>query len=127
MSLALAVFVVLTFAGILERLDLPGYAREVLGRASRCLDVLRDGSMVDDEKERRFRSEARRLFVLIGILGGGSALALLLPLGVVWLLDQTGVASLSGVLATLERVDFLAVTTLVALVGFLIYRGSGDS
>lgn len=122
MSFALAVFVVLAFAGVLEWLGLPDRAREVGTRAQRCLEVLRDGSMADAEKERRLQDQALRLLGLVGILGGGSALALGLPLGVVWLLERAGVASLDGVLGTLERVDFLAGTFLVAILGFLIHR-----
>jgi hypothetical protein len=121
-SFALAVFVVVVFAVTIERLDLTDRGREAASRAADCLAILRDASLDDAAKERRLQDHARRLFALIGILGGGGALGILLPLGVVWLLERAGLASLGTVLAVLQRVDFLVGTTVVGLVGFLLYR-----
>lgn len=120
MSLALAVFVVLTFAAVLGRIGLAGRAREAAARASDCLRILRDSSLGDDAKERRLRKHARRLFGLAGILLGGSALALVVPLGAVWSLDRLGAASLSDVLSVLQRADFLGGTAVMGLLAFLI-------
>lgn len=122
MSFALAVFVVVAFAVTIERLDLTARGREAGSRAADCLAILRDATLDDAAKERRLQEHARRLFGLIGILGGGGALGILLPLGVIWLLERAGLASLGAVLGVLERVDFLVGTTVVALVGFLLYR-----
>ena len=71
--------------------------------------------MGDDEKERILRDQSLHLFALVGILAGGSALAIVLPLGVVWLLEVIGVASLAAVLSTLGAIDFLAGTTLATI------------
>ena len=122
MSFVLAVAVVLVFAFVLERLDLPRYARESGRRARRSMDVLRDPALDDREKESALQEHALRLFALLGILLGGSLLALGIPLVGVWLLDLGGVASLGAVLAVLERPDFLIGTTVVGLGGFLVYR-----
>lgn len=122
MSFILAVFVVVTFAVTIERLDLTERGREVGRRAANCLAILRDDSLDDEAKERRLQTHARRLFGLIGILGGGMGLGMLLPLGTVWLLDRAGLASLSAVLAVLQRVDFLVGTTGAAVAGLVLYR-----
>lgn len=110
MSLALAVGVVLGFAGVLHLLELPARTAEVGRRSREALDALRDRDLDDDGKERLLRRLAVRLFVLMGILVGGSALALGFPLGVVWVLERAGVASLAAVLAVLESPGFLAAT-----------------
>jgi len=121
MSFLLAVAVVLVFAFVLERLDLPRHARETGRRARESLDVLQDVSLDDRAKEEALQEQAVRLFALLGILLGGSLLALALPLGGVWLLEQGGISSLDSVLGVLERADFLIGTTVVGLGAYLIY------
>lgn len=122
MSVVLAVLVVVAFAGAIGRLGLAERAREVGDRARTSLEVLRDPALDDDTKERRLQRQSLRLFGLLGVLTGGSVLALGLPLLGVWVLDRAGVASLAEVLGVLQRVDFLAVTTVVGAVGYLLVR-----
>ncbi|MFB6273365.1 MAG: hypothetical protein ABEL51_10780 [Salinibacter sp.] len=122
MNVVLAVFVVIGFAVTIERLHLPTRAREVSRHSTECLDVLQDDSMDDAAKEDALQERARRLFVLLGILGGGSILALGLPLLLVWLLGFLGVGSYQGTLAMLQRLDFLAVTTVVGLLAYFLIQ-----
>lgn len=122
MNLVLAVFVVVGFAGTIEYLNLPNHARAVGQRSMDCLAVLRNDSLVDREKEEALQRHARRLFALLGILAGGSGLALGGPLAGVWGLERVGVGSFWGVLHLLQRLDFLAATIGVGLVGYLLFR-----
>lgn len=104
---------VISFAAILEGLRLPWYARQVGDRARESLAVLRDAEIDDREKERRMQRQSLRLFGLLAILVGGSLVALGVPLGMVWGLEQLGVGSLGGTLDVLERWDFLLAATLL--------------
>ena len=113
MNFALALFVVVGFAATIEYFDLPDRARTVGKQSSRSLAVLRDDSLGDREKEKALQSQSRKLFRLLGILAGGSVLALGLPLGVVWVLGRLGVGSFWGTMSILERIDFLAGVTVV--------------
>ena len=122
MSFVLALVVVVGFAATIEYLDLPERARTVGRRSSHALAVLRDGAMSDREKEEVLQRQARRLFELLGVLVGGSGLALGGPLAVVWLLEKVGIGSFWGTLAMLERIDFLVGVTVVGLVGYVIVR-----
>jgi hypothetical protein len=122
MNFALAVFVVVGFAATLEYLKLPDYARTVGERSSRSLSVLRDDSLDDRKKEEALQRESRELFRLLGILVGGSVLALGLPLGTVWLLGQVGVGSFWGTIGVLERIDFLVGVTALGGLGYLAFR-----
>lgn len=122
MSFVWAVAVVLVFAFTIERLELPARGREVATRAADSLEVLRDPALSDDAKERALRRQAVDLFRLLGILVGGSVLALGLPLGGVWVLEQVGAASFASVIDVLERVDFLAGTFVVGILGYLAVR-----
>lgn len=76
MNLALALFVVVGFAATLEVLNLPAHAREVGERGKAALEMFRDDERSDREKEKALQRAAGRLFRLLGILTGGSALAL---------------------------------------------------
>jgi hypothetical protein len=122
MNFALAVFVVVGFAATIEYSDLPDRARTVGERSSRSLAILRNDSLGDREKEKALQSQSRELFWLLGILTGGSALALGLPLGIVWLLGQVGVGSFWGTMSILERLDFLAGVTVVGGAGYFLMR-----
>lgn len=126
MSLALAVGVVLGFAGVLHLLDLPARAAEVGRRSREALDTLRDRELDDDGKERALRRLSVRLFALMGVLLGGSALALGLPLGAVWVLDRLGLASLSAVWSMLESPGFLAATVAGGTGVWLVGRHLGS-
>lgn len=118
----LATLVVASFALVLERLHLPDRAREVGNRAIDSLRVLRDPTLDDLAKEEALQHQAVRLFVLLGILVGGSLLALGIPLLAVWLLELGGVASLNSVLAVLERIEFLVGVTVIGAVIYLLVR-----
>jgi hypothetical protein len=122
MNLALAVFVVLGFAGVLELLNLPDHARSVGHRSQAAFSVLQDESLDDREKEKALQGHSGRLFVLLGILAGGSVLALGGPLGIVWGLERMGIGSFSAVMRILQRLDFLAATIVVGLLGYLLVR-----
>jgi hypothetical protein len=122
MNLALALFVVVGFAGTLEYLDLSEHARGVGERSRNALAVLRNDALDDREKEETLQNHARRLFALLGILAGGSVLALGGPLAIVWGLERVGVGSFAAVLRILQRLDFLAATIVVGLLGYLIVR-----
>jgi hypothetical protein len=122
MSILWAVMVVVAFAGTIESLGLPDCAREVGRRGLDCLDVLRDASRTDREKEAALQRHAKRLFVLLGWLAGGSGVALGVPLLLVWLLDVAGMASFADTLLVLQRIDFLVGTIAVGLGGYLLVR-----
>ncbi len=125
MSFLWATFVVVAFALTIERLNLATRAREVVSRATDCLNVLRDPSMDDKAKERILQHHTLRLFGLLGLLVGGSILALGLPLSAVWLLELAGVTSVEVVLSVLERIEFLVGVTVLGSVAFLLLRWVG--
>ncbi|PQJ35623.1 hypothetical protein BSZ35_14375 [Salinibacter sp. 10B] len=122
MNVVLAVFVVVGFAATIEYFDLPLHARNVTQRGSDSLAVLRDDSLSDLEKEEALQRQARRLFGLLGILAGGSILALGAPLGIVWLLGRVGIGSFERTLSVLQRLDFLGGTILVGALAYLFIQ-----
>ena len=78
--------------------------------------------MSDREKEKALQQQARELFGLLGLLFGGSVLAIGGPLVMVWGVGKMGVGSFAGTLDTLERLDFLAGVTIAGGLGYILYR-----
>lgn len=121
MSVLLALLVVISFSVLLERMRVIGRAREAKTIVADCLDVLRDRQLTDRAKERALQGTAIRLFQLSGRMVGLSLVALLIPLGVVFVLDYLSMASLSDVMVILQRWDFLLAS---ALLGVICYHAS---
>lgn len=120
MNLTLAMIVVAGFAAVLELLHLPSHARDVARRSRDCLGLLQNDSLTDREKEEALQSQTKHLFRLLGILGGGSLLALGGPLSAVWGLNQLGMGTFSGVLRILQRLDFLAGTVVAGVIAYAL-------
>ncbi|PSQ96385.1 MAG: hypothetical protein BRD55_06890 [Bacteroidetes bacterium SW_9_63_38] len=120
MNLLFAMIVVVGFAAVLELLNLPARARDAGQRSQDCLRVLQNDSLTDCEKEEALQSQTKHLFRLLGILAGGSLLALGGPLGAVWGLNQLGVGTFSGVLGILQRIDFLAGTVVAGTIAYAL-------
>lgn len=122
MSFLLAVFVVVGFAATIAWLGLPARAGEAVEGSREALSVVRDPSLDDDAKEEALQRLALRLFRLVGVLVGGSLLAIGWPLAVVWAADRVGVGTFSATLDVLERPDFLLGTVVVGFGGWWALR-----
>ena len=118
----LAAAVVITFAVLIERMGLEARGREAAAETSRMLGVLRDRELDDRAKERALQRTSLRLFGLSLAIAGLGFAALILPLGAVWLLDRLGAASFSETLASLQRIDFLVVATLLGCGAYFASR-----
>ena len=98
MALAGAIFLVVGFVALVKAFGLLGKCGEVLDLARTSLAVLRNPSLDDDAKESALQSYAAKLFLLFLLLTAGAALALVLPAGLIWVLDLLHVVSLRAVL-----------------------------
>ena len=120
MSLVWAGFVVISFALLIQGFRLGPRAKQVGDYTHDALRILTDRQLDDRTKERLLRSHAGRLFLAGATILLGGCAAVAIPLGVVWLMDRYGLASLSSVAAVLERLDFLVA---ISLLGGMAYWG----
>ena len=111
MNLFGAFLVVAGFVFLLKALKLVPHALEVTSVSKAAMGVVQDPKLDDDAKGERMQAHAKRLFVLFFLLTLGAAAALLLPVGVIWLLDRAGLFSYDGVLSVLLSWEFLLGTT----------------
>lgn len=112
--------VVVTFVVLLGRLHVADRAHAVADRARRTVRFVRDAELADEEKERLLRRDAIHFFAQSGVIVGLSLLALLLPIGGLWLVDQAGWAEMPDVLSVLQRVEFLLVAAVIGAGGFYL-------
>ena len=118
MALAGAIFLVVGFVALVKAFGLVGKCGEVLDLARTSLAVLRNPSLDDDAKESALQSYAAKLFLLFLLLTAGAALALVLPAGLIWVLDLLHVVSLRAVLEMTLSWQFLLGSTLVGIVAW---------
>jgi hypothetical protein len=120
-----SIAVVIMFVVLIYLLRLVRQAQEVLAISRDSMGVLRDASLDDEAKERFFQTSAIRLFRLLVLMLVGTAIALLAPIGVIWLLDLAGIVSLDAVLAILVRWDFIVAATVVGIVAYVLLERRG--
>jgi hypothetical protein len=108
-----ASLVVLGFAGLAHMMGLVPKSMSVIGRSRGAVAVLRDSNLNDDEKESALQASALGLLRLLMQLLGASAVAALVPIGTIWLLDVLGLMSFEAVLDMLADWRFLLAATVV--------------
>jgi hypothetical protein len=123
MALAGAIFLVVGFVVLVKVFGLLGKCSEVLDLARTSLAVLRNPSLDDDAKESALQSIAVKLFALFLLLTAGAALALVLPAGLIWVLDLLHVVSLRAVLELTLSWQFLLASTVVGVIAWRLMRG----
>ncbi|MFC1597317.1 hypothetical protein ACFL5Q_05180 [Planctomycetota bacterium] len=117
-----ALLIVAGFVVILRALNVVAKTMIVVETARHAVAVLRNPEMDDDAKEAAMQRYALNLFGLFFVLLFGSALAILTPVGIVYLLDLAELLSLSSVLETTLSWDFIAATTALSLVIWWLMR-----
>jgi hypothetical protein len=110
------------FGFILHALGLVAKATEAASLARRSMADLRDPALDDDAKEAAMRAYAAQLFWLFAVLTLGSAVALAIPLAILYLLDVTHLLSLAAVLETVVQWPFIVATVVLYVAGWLILR-----
>lgn len=114
-----AAFIVLGFAALLSRLGLVEIAAEVRSVSHHSLTVLRDPALGDDAKEAAMQADARALFAGFIRLTIGLAIALFLPVVLVWGIAQTGIFAFDAVIEASLTWPFLLGGTIVFMVALL--------
>lgn len=118
-----ALLIVAGFALILRALKLVPKAAEAVNLARHSLADLRNPELDDDAKEAAMRRYAKRLLALFFILTLGSAVAALIPFGIIYLLDIVHLVSFTAVLEATITWQFIVATVVLYLLGWWILRG----
>lgn len=115
-------FIVIGFGWLLARLGLVEIARNVGARSRESMAVMTNAALDDDAKEAAMQAAAKAMFGLFLKLTAGLALALLLPMALVWLVAKTGVVSFDHVIEVSLTWPFLLAGLGVFVVVALLPR-----
>jgi len=116
-----ATFLVVAFIWLLFAFRVPAHLKRVMAVSQEAAKVMGDPNATDDEKEKTAQKSSGQLFGLFLLLVLTFAGALLVPAGVLWLLDVVHLLSLQRVIAVSMSVGFLVTATVVGCaVSFLL-------
>ena len=119
---------VVAFVALLKTLQLNKRGNDIIEIALDSLEILSSSQLSDEQKESGLQKNSIKLFGLFFKLISGFAVALALPLGVLWLADQIRLVSLNAVLELTISPLFLIVSTLLIVLWlFIQYRNSSNT
>lgn len=115
-----AIILVAGFVILIQLLGVIKKSHNVVRIALHSLKIIGSSRLSDEQKESKLQKNSKRLFGLFLVLACGSAIAILIPLGILWIGDYLGLLSISKVLATtISPVFILASTVLMVALIFL--------
>lgn len=122
MDLVGGIIIVLGFLIFIELFKIVEKSARVISISKSSMATMRDKSLGDDQKEVAMQKNAKSLFVLFFIITIGSALAVAIPLGIVWLMEQAKWLTVDEVIKTTLSWEFLGGTLVVSVAYFWLIR-----
>lgn len=120
-----AAFLVVCFVVIVRILGLIEKSKQVVCIARQSFSVIQNSSLNDNTKRVILQSDARRLFKIFFNLAFGGAVAVLLPIGLVWVGDLLGLISLESVLNITLSPTFLIINLTIFILSLCSKRVPG--
>ena len=118
-----AIILVVGFVTLIQLLGVVKKSHNVVRIALHSMKIIGSPRLSDEQKESKLQKNSQRLFGLFFVLAIGSAIAIFIPLGFLWLGDRWGWLSLSAVLATTVSPLFIIAST-VLMVALLVLKSS---
>lgn len=113
---------VLGFLLFLKVFKVVNKSRDVIEVAKISLSTVRNKELSDLEKEKIMQKNAMKMFPLFLWISIGSILALLIPMALVWLLEQIGIMKLDEVIQLSLSWLFIGVSLVVSVLIFWIWK-----
>jgi len=110
-----AIILVVGFVVLLQLLGVTKKSHNVVRIALHSMKIIGSSRLSDEQKESKLQKNSKRLFGLFFILALSGAIALLIPMVILWLGDRLGLLSLDAVLATTVSPAFLIVSSILAI------------
>ena len=122
MSLLVSGLVVLLFLTLLVLCRVIELSTRAIELARNSMAAIADQALDDETKEKIVQQSALKLFRVLGGLIIGFFVALVAPLGSVYLLQFVGVVSAEAVFMMLLRWEFIALSSVVCVVAFILIK-----
>ena len=110
-----AIALVLSFVILFQLLGLGKNSGDVIRISRYSMKIISSSKLSDEQKESRLQKNSQNLFGLFFILALKLAIAILIPLAILWLGDRWGWLSLSAVLDATVSPVFLIVSSILAI------------
>ncbi len=110
-----AIILVVGFIGLFQLLGLTEKSKEAIAIAHQSTEIIRSAQLSDEQKESRLQKNSQKLFGLFFILAVNGAIAILIPLGILWLGDRLDWLSLDAAIETTLSPTFLVVSGILAI------------
>ncbi|AGF78518.1 hypothetical protein UWK_01968 [Desulfocapsa sulfexigens DSM 10523] len=117
-----AIILVVGFIILLKGLRLVDNSLKVLAIAKEAASVMQNSTLDDRQKEQALQKHAIKLFSLFILIFFSSAAAIGLPVGLIWLLEQTGVLSMMAVIYFTLTWQFILASTVFVYVILWLFR-----
>lgn len=121
---AAAAFLAVGFIVLLKLFKVIDISRDVIALSRTVTAIIGDKKMSEIEKEKAMQRYSLDFFRYFFFILLGSAAALATPFGVVWLIAQTGMASLEHTLAITISWQFLLGTLALGIAAFYLFSRS---
>lgn len=110
-----AVFLAVSFFVLAGRFGLVKKSKDVFLIAHSSFGVIRSSCLSDDAKETTLRRDAKQLFWLFFMLSFGTATAVILPIGLLWLCGQFGLFSFPSIISITFSPVFIITIGIVSI------------
>ncbi|MGH8614152.1 MAG: hypothetical protein ACREYF_19515 [Gammaproteobacteria bacterium] len=120
MAFAGGLLVITGFVLIAKYLGLVEKSLQVVALSRQALAVLQNSALSDDDKEVAMRAHAATLARLFIVVTSRAAVALLAPVGVIWLLDARDLLQLEAVLDALMSPTLILGGTIIMVLAFQV-------
>ena len=110
-----AIALVIGFVVLFQLLGLGKNSGDVIRLSRYSMKIISSSRLSDEQKESRLQRNSQKLFGLFFILAVKLAIAIFIPLAILWLGDRLGVLSLSAVLDTTISPVFIVVSSILAI------------
>ena len=116
------VVVVLGFMIFVKLFGLVGRTAKVAQVAKSALEVVRDPSLDDRQKETATQKYAKELFSLFFVIAAASLTALAIPLGVVWVMELANLPTVAQVIQGTLSLQFIGIAAVLSLIFFFLSK-----
>lgn len=116
------VILVLGFLVFIKLFKLVEKSTRVVSVAKSALATVRDNNLDDYQKEKTMQKNAKELLSLFFLITLGSALALAIPLGIVWVMELSNLLTMNEVIDLTLSWEFIGIAVVLSIGYFWLTR-----
>jgi len=121
MTIIGGLILVLGFLLFLKLFGLVERSKKVITIAKSSMETVRSKVLDDYQKEKAMQKNAKELFVLFFIIALGSLFAVVIPLGVVWVMQYFNIVEVQEVIDLTFSWEFILASIIISVIVFWLW------